>query len=241
MKYMFNQAVISQEAAVVNEIRKDEIKLSVWQNPLSTKSITFIDAIEDSVVDSLVKRETESYKNDPRFKSFRDEERYYSQLGYKEFDASDYEGDMRELLKPIAFGKDYDAFERDIFRLTEVFGAAIQKNELRAQLIVFKPRPRLAGQGASNGGYWHVDGGNYIGIITLKGDCGTLWRPSEDGKIDESDKDVDVSNLGDAQQIKPQDFGVFKARKQKNPLVHATPPYPLTQKNRLVLLLSNFN
>jgi hypothetical protein len=124
---------------------------------------------------------------------------------------------------PSGINQPHDDFTRRdlasaLYDLTTHFAASIGKRS-RVTLLIFYP---------DGNHFWHSDGGPARGIITLRGNKGTIWRP-DSSLVGQTCSygtywgDVEPEKQDFIQSIEPGDMAIFKCKNHKNPLVHATP------------------
>lgn len=216
----FKQAANGHFAGVLEKIRVPEINLSVWQNPLSAESKTYLANLQLKKIGG----------------SSRYLDGYFKILG-RVFRVSENRlaASVDKLLNKLPEREGKDALRADVGKLFQAFTGALQKKSAGFSLLIFKPA-------ADGGGFWHTDAGKHRGIITLRGNRGTLWAP-ETARLQKEDESgiywskVNLEKQKFIQEILPQDFAIFKCRPSRNPLRHATPPPSICREYRLALIM----
>ncbi len=222
MKKEFRQAAIGNTQRALDAIRQDAVNLAVWRDPLSPETKKYLEKLP------LRKLAAQG----------RNQDNYCFRL-YDSVVVPDHMNKiLLQTLSVLPESKGRESLVMDTIKLAEAFTRATGAPPEVAHLLVFKP--------AKDGpGFWHVDDGNNLGIITLKGDTGTLWRPDESLPADVEDRcktywgNVKPETEHYIQQLARYDFAIFKCNKAPNPLVHATPPRSMTRSYRMALLLAN--
>lgn len=220
---LFGHVVEGKNPSVLDQISREEINLVLCNDPLSAETKAFFDRLP---LDEIAAEEDYAY---------------FNRIRHETFPTRELEQGLSALFSSLAAYEGHESIIADVMPLLSAFAKATEREglkEMRGQLMAFHPSVRNVGahEGAGNAGFWHEDGGHHIGITTLKGDQGSLWRPNH---IKINGDDVDVENQDFIQKMDVGDFAIFKALKKKNPLTHATPVSPLTKQKRLVLLLDN--
>ena len=223
LKQHFRQAAEGISPSVLKKIRRAEINLAVWHDPLSPESKAYLAGLDPQQLAGG--------------RPWRDG--YFTDIGRlkasttKQARAKAVAG----LLENLPAGKGRDALARDVEKLVVAFTRAVNGKNITGSLLVFKPTK-------DGGGFWHADSDNQRGIITLKGDKGTLWAPDDAPLKKEDKKGVYWGKVKPVkhtfmQEMKPQDFAVFKCLPFPNPLRHATPPPPLSSEYRLTFIMGS--
>jgi hypothetical protein len=213
----YNQAVNGFKPDILTEIRRREVNLAIWRDPLCGSTKSYLKTLP------LLKLSKKAKKL---------EEACYL-LSHVDIPPYKAKESIKELIKPLPYKEGKAALEEDLVRLTEAFKAATGKRPDSVQLLIYKPLKSL-------GGTWQTETGKKRGVITLKGDCGTLWHPNEHlpeeydlEEVMAVDPETDKLHL----QVKPHDFAIFNGSDTTNPLVHATPPRFMCAQHRLVAVL----
>ncbi|MCI5059697.1 MAG: DUF1826 domain-containing protein [Alphaproteobacteria bacterium] len=226
IRKIFGQAIIADYPAALRHIQTEDINLAIWQSPLSD--------------------ETKSYLKKLQLKKLTRKNKWYGDGGYwtylgkstiiEPFSQNLSQKDKLRLIQqtfgnlPSTDGK--EALSTDILKLTQEFAKATNCEKMSFNFLVFKARPQTS--------FWHTDIKSHRGIITLKGNLGTIWQPN---KSLPRTKDRNKTYWGyvkpddTIQQMKSGDFAIFKCQDSKSPLVHATPPTFMTRGYRLALLM----
>jgi len=223
LKKRFRQAAEGDFPGVLENIRRAEINLAVWNDPLSAASKAYLAGL--------------NLKKLARGREWEDG--YYAYAG--DLRAASSKKDLAkaatDALKDLPNGEGKDALARDIGKLVEAFAKASRGRNVTGTLLIFKPT-------AEGGGFWHADQKKRRGIITLKGDRATLWAP-DDAPLKQQDEEgiywgcVNPRKQKFIQEIAPQDFAIFKCLPFPNPLKHATPVPPMSTEYRLALLIGS--
>ena len=220
-KEKFQHAAVSHDPDVLALIGHPQINLTVWKRAASSqKYVENLDlqalgpqaAWKDDYFKVLL---THGYRGPSSAKARRQSERALEQ---KMTDSGFPDEDGRK-----------DLATR-LISFTDIFAEAAGLNGAGFSLLLFRPRGNM---------FWHTDDGPTRGIVTLRGDAGTLWRPEPSltpgkprnltywGNVEPEKQDY-------IQSIDPGDLAIFKCRDAENPLVHAS---PTCQQTRLVMIM----
>jgi hypothetical protein len=222
LKKSFNQAVFSENPAVLAQINLGEINLAVLENALSPQARIYAERL-----------------NLPELcKDHACTDNYYFLLGRAKLDPEDPQRRqaIATLVSSLPEGGGKETLVDDMLKLSDEFARAASAQEIGMSLIAFRPGSR-----PGEGGYWHTDPGVMWTNITLAGERGMLWRPDESLPADQPRAQPHWGNVdprtepGIIQQINPGDLAVFKCRFYPNPLVHATPPGEMLRGWRLMM------
>ncbi len=226
LKKLFKQAVLDTSPAALAHIRKAPINLAVWEDALSPASKKYLQTVD-------LEKIAMHY-------SLRDG--YYYHVNNYASSSLQHEAAKikKALLKHFPRGQGKNALANDIGKLMRAFQKATGNSKVHANFLVFTP---------SKIGFWHTDSHTgttpHRGIMSMIGDRGTLWRSDE--SLPKKHKRTDlywgsVQPEKDAtfcQEIAPLDFAIFKCNVFPNPLVHATPPTPMSMTRRLAFIVGD--
>lgn len=220
---IFEHAVSSDNPKVLEEISREDINLAVWENPLSPHSRQYLDGLD--LNRDIVPKNSQ----------------YYEHTKIQVFNRETGTQTMAELVDYLPDREHKEALIDDLVRLKDSFLKATGFDQVNVAPMLFKPRAADRSNPLSTPGFWHTDGGNNIGIITLKGDKGTLIRPNSSVTNYQSEIRKIEAVIPEEQpfirEIGVGQFAIFKCLNHDSPLIHATPPYPMTRERRLVLQL----
>jgi hypothetical protein len=200
----------STKPTVLYAIQNPDVNLVVWQDPLSSEAKQYLDRLSPKAMVNSRWREG-----------------YWSPFNFTPMKAP-FEEYMNGLFQSFPEGKGKAALCHDFVTLASEFSEAVQEATFGLTFLIFKP---------SMARVWHSDGMAFRGSITLRGQSGTLWRSNRSlAGVEKASKDS-WGKIDPAQScvrtVQPHDFFIFKGSRFDNPLVHGTPPKPLSRDYRL--------
>lgn len=228
----YQHAAIGRDLSVLSEIARPSINLAVWKNAgAALKRDAYLQALDlDALGPGLAWRDDyfkilTTWKFNPAAPA---KQRRWFESGLEE--QMEEAGFPAQGPGPLLGGR--RRLANQIISFADIVAQQAAGSRVGFSLLLFRPDDNM---------FWHTDGGPMRGIITLRGDTGTLWRP-EPTLSREYDRraaywgDVQPEQDKDkTQAIEPGDLAVFKCRAAENPLVHAS---PVCQKTRLTMVMS---
>lgn len=214
---IFTNSLITDQPKCMEQITSPSINLAILKNPFSRETEVYLDNLDLSEI---------------KVEAFTD---YYKRLAMRVFDIKTSLEELDDFTKCLPAKNGKEALLRDMQKLKDLFMQATGVDEVRLNLMLFSPKPDDGSLSAP--GYWHYDGGHFVGITTLKGDAGTVVKHAPAGQTLREGKNK--SYFDNAQSILVRDFGIFGALNSGKPLLHTTPPYPMSRDMRLVVLMDN--
>ncbi|MGZ9108942.1 MAG: DUF1826 domain-containing protein [Micavibrio sp.] len=222
-KEMFQHAAISHDPDVLGLIAQPQINLTVWKRANAAQNY-----VENLDLESLGPHEpwtdgyfklllNHGYTAQSPTKIRRQNERALAEKMAEKGFPDDRKGGRQTLATRLT-------------NFTDLFAQAAGLDGAGFSLLLFRPRGHM---------FWHTDAGPTRGIVTLRGDVGTLWRPEPSLPAGKPRNltywgNVDPAKQEYTQSIDPGDMAIFKCRAAENPLVHAS---PTCERTRLVMIM----